>query len=68
VVNHPTPDVLMNRLFLQNGESEDVLIPRKGEVYVDKQYVFYAAGLLEAHDPDTALMIMKKSMKKQGRD
>lgn len=37
------------------GESEDVLIPRELNAHIDRDYVFYAAGLLRDYDEETAM-------------
>lgn len=62
IVNHPDPAALMARLCLQPEESGDVLVPRRSEMLVDRDYVFYAAGLLQKIDEDAALSIMKASI------
>jgi uncharacterized protein (TIGR01319 family) len=45
----------------------DILLPQKVDCYVDKEYVFYAAGLLRAYDEEIALALMKKSIKPVGQ-
>lgn len=63
IVNNAAPDAILQRAALQAGEAEDILIPHHLESMIDRDYVFYAAGLLRAVDEDTALAIMKASVR-----
>lgn len=62
IVNNENPANILRYASLQSGESEDVLVPRELEILTDRNYVFYAAGLLRDLDEDTALAIMKESI------
>lgn len=62
IVNNPNPASLLQRVVLQAGELEGVLVPRKVEILTDRDYVFYAAGLLQSYDESAALAIMKASI------
>lgn len=64
IVNHRDPASLMKNIFLRPDEPEDVLVPRKSEILVDRDYVLFAAGLLKDYDDNAALSIMKKSVSK----
>lgn len=62
LVNNAHPEEILQHCALQAGESEDLLIPRSIDIVTDKDYVFYAAGLLQTYDPEAALAIMKASI------
>ncbi|MFC2003826.1 methylaspartate mutase accessory protein GlmL [Chloroflexota bacterium] len=54
-------DVLQGVLFQET--SPYVLRPKDPKLYVDEQYMLYAAGLLAQRNPKTALHLMKKYLK-----
>ena len=62
IVSNENSANILRYASLQNGESEDVLVPRELEILTDHNYVFYAAGLLRDLDEDAALAIMKESI------
>lgn len=66
IINNRDPADLMKRLTLQPDESEDLLIPRRVNMYTDRDYVFYAAGLLQQYDEEAAFAIMSTSIGKRG--
>lgn len=43
-------------------EKDSVLLPEKVEPLIDRDYIFFAAGLLREYDEETALAIMKESI------
>ena len=63
IVNSPDPAAILQRSTLRAGESEDVLIPRELNAHIDRDYVFYAAGLLRDYDEETAMALMKASIR-----
>lgn len=63
LVNGENSRELLQAAALADGEDERILIPRKLQTLVDHDYIFYAAGLLRAHDEDAALAIMKASIR-----
>ena len=63
IVNSPDPAAILQRSALRAGESEDVLIPRELNAHIDRDYVFYAAGLLRDYDEETAMALMKASIR-----
>lgn len=63
IVNSPDPAAILQRSALRVGESEDVLIPRELNAHIDRDYVFYAAGLLRDYDEETAMALMKASIR-----
>ena len=63
VVNSPHPEEIL-RQALKTEKDSMTLLPLSFDTYIDKEYVFFAAGLLREYDPDTALKIMKKSITK----
>lgn len=54
--------ILENALFQE--ESRHILKPKSPKLYVDEQYILYAAGLLAQTNPKSALAIMKKYLKR----
>ena len=42
------------------------LRPKEADIWVDRTYILAAMGLLAAHEPQTALRIMKKELEKHG--
>ena len=63
IVNSPDPAAILQRSALRAGESEDVLIPRELNAHIDRDYVFYAAGLLRDYDEESAMALMKASIR-----
>lgn len=62
IVNNPNPKDVLLKAQLQQGEPNDVLVPRKLIPQVDQDYVFFAAGLLSQQYPEVGLAIMKASL------
>lgn len=62
IVNNDDPSDILRSALLKEGEREDTLIPREADLFVDKDYVFYAAGLLKSYDEEAAFSIMKNSL------
>lgn len=63
IVNSENSSPVLQRALLQSGESEEILIPRNLNTHIDRDYVFYAAGLLRDYDEETAISIMKTSIR-----
>lgn len=63
VVNSEHPaDVL--RAVLSHADVEpDVLLPSEADLYVDQDYVLFAAGLLRSIDDDLALAVLRNSLR-----
>lgn len=51
------------RKALYSAEKPDILKPKHSKLYVDKEYILYAAGLLAQVDPGRALTLMRKYLK-----
>lgn len=64
IVNSTHPDEILKQVQKQTKKEKDILLPDEVETYIDKEYVFYAAGLLRDYDEEAALTIMKKSIQK----
>lgn len=62
LVNSAHPGTILRNVCRRTAKDADVLLPATAEFYLDERYVFYAAGLLRAHDDDLALAIMKRSI------
>lgn len=63
LVNSAEAPSILLRAALQAGESEDLLLPRTLHTQLDRDYVFFAAGLLRQHDEETAMALMKASIR-----
>ncbi|QAT43278.1 glutamate mutase L [Aminipila luticellarii] len=55
-------DILEN-VKIGASEKGNILLPEDVHVMIDKDYVFFAAGLLRSYDENAALAIMKKSLR-----
>ena len=64
VVNSKDPKKILSQVEKKSSRMEELLLPSDTQSYIDKEYVFYAAGLLREYDEETALAIMKKSLTK----
>ena len=64
IVNSRHPEEILKQIEKDPNGDRDILLPLSVETYVDKEYVFYAAGLLRAYDEEAAYEIMKKSITK----
>lgn len=62
LVHSGNPGEILRRVCRHTAKETEFLLPDSADFYLDKQYVFYAAGLLKAHDDDLAFTIMKRSM------
>jgi uncharacterized protein (TIGR01319 family) len=54
--------ILKHALFQE--ESRHILKPKSPKLFVDEQYILYAAGLLAQTNPKSALALMKKYLKR----
>lgn len=63
LVNSGDASAILQRSALCAGESEDSLLPRDLHTRLDRDYVFFAAGLLRQHDEETAMALMKASIR-----
>lgn len=57
-------EILKEVLAGDVDKRKKILLPETADFFIDSDYVFYAAGILSQIDPDTALSIMKSSIKK----
>ena len=62
LVNGKQPEAILRGALVQPAEMNRLLLPKDAAVCIDRDYVFFAAGLLRAYDPDAALAIMKRSI------
>ena len=62
LVNSANPEEILRRAQLAGDETEKILLPRSLDTRIDRDYVFYAAGLLRKYDEEAALSIMKNSI------
>lgn len=62
IVNSRDPKKLLSEVCMKSSDV-DILLPESVECYIDRDYVFYAAGLLCDYDEEAALALMKNSLK-----
>ena len=53
----------LRQILRDRNQEPDILLPEDAHFYLDADYVFFAGGLLREVDEDTALSIMKNSLK-----
>ncbi|MDO4554467.1 MAG: glutamate mutase L [Lachnospiraceae bacterium] len=64
VVKSREPKEILKEVLIQERDKiNKILLPESCCFMIDADYIFYAAGLLSQIDPDTALSIMKASIK-----
>lgn len=64
IVNSENPGRILSGVEKKSSRMEELLLPSGTEAYIDKSYVFYAAGLLRELDEEAAFAIMKKSVER----
>ncbi len=64
VIRSKNPKRILQQVQKQYRKDDIILLPEQVETYLDRQYVFYAAGLLSVYDEEAALAIMKESIEK----
>lgn len=62
IINSRHPELILKQVEKKTKKDDYILLPEKVETYIDKEYVFFAAGLLRKYDEEAALEIMKKSI------
>lgn len=58
VVNNPHPDSILSQVNRQKLTEEYKLLPKITDCYIDKEYIFYATGLLSNYDKEAAFAVM----------
>lgn len=56
------PREILSQVLRKKSKEPDVLLPEEAKFYLDKDYVFFAGGLLRDVDEDAAFLIMKNSL------
>ena len=56
-------ETALRQVLRDPARESDILLPEKATFYLDADYVFFAGGLLREVDEDTALTIMKNSLR-----
>lgn len=64
IICSENPRQILQGILADRGKEPDILLPEKAHFFLDADYILYAAGLLREIDPQAALGIMKKSIKK----
>lgn len=54
----------LSQVLRDRGRESDILLPESADFYLDRDYVFFAGGLLREVDEDAALTILKNSLQK----
>lgn len=62
LVNSENPGAILRNVCRIAAKETEVLLPDSVDLYLDRKYVFYAAGLLRPHDDNLAFTIMMDSM------
>lgn len=62
LISSDQPVSMLRGVFAFRDEEPDVLLPENASVYLDQEYVLYAAGLLRTYDEDLAYVVAKNSM------
>ncbi len=62
LINSKEPRRALENVLPISQKDATILLPAAEEFYLDKRYIFYAAGLLKSYDADLALDIMKTSL------
>lgn len=62
IVNEEYPEEILRQALVQPSEKGRLLLPDEAELLVDRNYVLFAAGLLQEYDEDAALALMKESL------
>ncbi|MDO5690536.1 MAG: glutamate mutase L [Tissierellia bacterium] len=55
-------EILRQALITKQDQRLNYLLPTSIRTYLDREYVFFAAGILSEFDPDLAITIMKNSI------
>ncbi|ATW23892.1 glutamate mutase L [Candidatus Formimonas warabiya] len=64
IIHSENPWEILQGVLADRQKEPDVLLPEKAQFFLDADYVLYAVGLLKEIDPQAALEIVKKSIKK----
>jgi uncharacterized protein (TIGR01319 family) len=62
IVHSKKPSIILNEAIRAKGRP-DILKPKKPKKYVDNDYILWSMGLLSRSHPDTALRMLKRSLK-----
>ncbi|WP_455280387.1 methylaspartate mutase accessory protein GlmL [[Eubacterium] cellulosolvens] len=62
IVHSRKPSIILNEAIRTKGRP-DILKPRKPKKFIDNNYILWSMGLLSRSHPDTALRMLKRSLK-----
>ncbi|MDR1656623.1 MAG: glutamate mutase L [Deltaproteobacteria bacterium] len=62
IINSDSPEVILQEVC-SDPMGSDNLLPESVNFYLDKHYIFYAAGILRHYDAELAMEIMRKSLR-----
>lgn len=62
IVNSNRPHMLLGGICRAKEEKQNLLLPEHANIYIDKDYVLYAAGLLSHHYRELAFKILRNSV------
>lgn len=67
IIHSSCPEKILKEAIATDGDEKmGYMLPAQGAFFVDRDYVFYAAGILAEIDKPAALAVMKKSLKQTG--
>ena len=64
IINNESPEFLLKGSFYENQDNPELLSPLKPNIFIDKEYILAAGGLMVSELPLSALKFMKKNLKK----
>lgn len=64
IINSKDPTALLKGALVNRAEEPDALLPENAAVYIDSEYILYAAGLLRNYDEDLAHAVLRNSIKR----
>lgn len=64
IINSRNPAELLKGILACRQEEPDTLLPEKAAMYVDSEYILYAAGLLRSYDENLAYGALRNSIKR----
>lgn len=64
IINSMSPKQILKQVLADPIKEAETLLPNTASFFVDRDYVFFAAGLLKQFDKDLALSIMKNSLQR----
>jgi uncharacterized protein (TIGR01319 family) len=64
IIFSENPHEILAQVLRDKQKEADILLPEDANLYLDEDYVFFAAGLLREVDEELAFLLMQNSLKK----